>query len=99
MKDARFRGSIIASHDLEEIADDAGVALSDDERDLCELGTECILSFGRYQLAKNVTNSPTEVSMRDSAFVVYESLIVRLKTDIHDKPFPNRTEQAVTPNA
>jgi hypothetical protein len=87
VKDGRFHGAIIGSHDLKNIAHDAGVALSDDEQDLVELGTECILSFGRYAMAKNVTNSPTQVSVKDSAFSVYERLFERLKTDINDKPF------------
>ena len=93
VKDGRFRGSAIGSHDLKMIANEAGIALSDDEQDFCELGTECILSFGRYHMAKNVTDSPTQVSVKDSAFAVYESLFGRLKTDIHVKLFPNRTEQ------
>lgn len=92
VKDGRFRGWVICSHDLKAIAGDADVALDDDEQDLCELGTECILSFGRYHIAKNVTNTPTWISIKGSAFRVYERLFERLKKDIHTKRFKNRTE-------
>lgn len=93
IKDGRFHGPVISSHNLKDIADDAGIELTDDEKDFCELGTECIQSFGRYHIAKNMTHSPTQLSVKEAAFSVYENFFERLKSDIHQKPFADRTEQ------
>jgi hypothetical protein len=78
IRDGKFRGETISSHDLRLIAKDAGVYLSPDEEDFCELGTESILQFGRYPIAKNVTHTPTEIRVGFTAFDVYGQLYDRL---------------------
>lgn len=90
VRNGRFHGKTIISHDLKAIADDAGIQLSDDEADFCELGTECILSFGRYHMAKNLTNTPTRITVKHSAFRVYDEFFQNLKSNIRDSPFPHR---------
>ena len=87
IKDGKLRGKVISSHNLLEIAADANFDLSENEQDFCELGTECILVFGRYHIAKNVSSHPTTIEVKESAFKVYESLYNRLQKNIEDKPF------------
>ena len=87
IRNGKFRGKTISSHNLVEIAAKAAVDLTSDEQDFCELGTESILHFGRYHIGKSVSESPRKVVVRESAFPVYEALYPRLKNDIEHTPF------------
>lgn len=89
----KFRGGFISSHNLMEIARDAAIQLTNDEQDLCELGTECILSFGRYHIGKSVSDSPSKITVKQTAFTIYEGLFNRLHRDIVSNPYPLGTEQ------
>ena len=83
----RFHGRVFGSHDLRAIAADASVTLDLDEHDFCELGTESIRSFGRYHIGKNVTDSPSSLTVKDGAFPIYERLFNRLRERILAKPW------------
>lgn len=90
----KFRGKFISSHNLMDIARDAAIELTNDEQDLCELGTECILSFGRYHTGKSVSDSPSKITVKQTAFAIYEDLFNRLHRDVLSNPYPLRTEQS-----
>ncbi|GEM_PF-2885790 len=87
----RFQGKVIGKHNLLRIAEDAGIALNPDERDFCELGSEAILSFGRYHIGKKAADSPNRVTVRDSAFPIYERLYDRLRKRIEAQPWKRST--------
>ena len=83
----KFRGEVITNHDLTEIAIDAGVVFEPDERDFCEHGSEAIRSFGRYHIGKNMTDSPSGYTVKESAFPIYERLYARLWKRIETQPW------------
>jgi hypothetical protein len=73
----KLRGGTITSHDLLTIAREAHITLDSDERHFCELATDAIGSFGRYPLAKTVSDD--SVAAIQPTFVqTYEPLRVRL---------------------
>lgn len=92
IQNGKFRGQFISSHNLAEIAREAGIKLTNDEEDFCELGTECVLSFGRYHMGKSVAESPSRIVVKTTAFTVYESFFIRLWQDVAGNPLPARTE-------
>lgn len=87
IRDGKFRGEVISSHELLKIANEASISLNPDEQDFCELASEAIATFGRYQLGKNMGESPTKVKVKSTAFAVYERLYQRLINDIKASPF------------
>jgi hypothetical protein len=91
IRDGKFRGERISSHDLSKIANEASISLNLDEQDFCELASEAIVSFGRYHLGKNMGESPTRVKVKETAFVVYKKLYQKLISDIYTTPFPPGT--------
>jgi hypothetical protein len=88
IKDGKFRGNTIGSHDLVLIAKDAGILLNSDETMFCEIGTEAIMSFGRYHTGKNMNNASTRRTIKVSAFAVYEGLYQKLWEYIEKNPVP-----------
>jgi hypothetical protein len=74
----RLRGAIITSHDLLAIARETGISFSTDEEDFFELGTHAIIWFGRYHLAKSVSETASKIVVKDKAFSVYEPLYMKL---------------------
>jgi hypothetical protein len=91
IKDGKFRGQFISSHSLLDIAAEANVALTEEEKDFCELGTEAIYHFGRYHIGKSVAESPCKIVVRESAFPVYEAFYSRLLKVIDTDPFKKST--------
>jgi hypothetical protein len=90
----KFRGHLMGSHDLLRIGQDAGISLDADERDFCELGTESILTFGRYHTGKNTNDSPTEIRVSAAAFPVYRCLYGRLHDQLLKGFSKNKAEQS-----
>ena len=92
---SRFRkNSALGGHRLLDLASEAGVPLSPDEEEFCRLGTEAILTFGRYHVGKSASQSPTQVSIKVSAFEVYCGLYKRLRAEIEARPFPTNSTLA-----
>lgn len=90
-----IKRNTLKSHWLIDLASEAGVCLSSEEKEFCRLGTEAILSFGRYHIGKRSSESPTHVTINGAAFEVYSSLYERLMSDLKKKPFA--TNSATTP--
>lgn len=87
IKDGKFRGNAIGSHNLLAIALEAGVPLTKDEDDFCQLGTEAIMSFGRYHMAKNAHHDTTRLTIKQSAFPIYEELFNKLHRRLKEMPW------------
>jgi hypothetical protein len=89
----RLRGAAIVSHDLLGLARDAGVALDPDEADFCELGSEAIRSFGRYHIGKRASTTPSRITIKEGAFLVYERLRTKLQKRVDVRPWKNYSPQ------
>jgi hypothetical protein len=87
IKDGRFRGDAIGSHDLLVIAREAGVSLTNDEEDFCRIGTEAIMSFGRYHMSKKAQHDTAQLTIKQSAFPIYEALFNKLHRRLKETPW------------
>ncbi len=88
VQDGRLRGDVITKHDLVRIAQKAKFELSSEETSFCKIGTEAILSFGRYHVGKDMNDTISRMTIRNSAFLVYEGLYKRLWKHIESNPVP-----------
>lgn len=89
IRDGKFRGNVIGSHDLLAIAHEASVPLTADEADFCRIGTDAIMSFGRYHIAKNSDHDTTQLTIEQGAFPIYEELFYKLLRRLKEKPWKN----------
>lgn len=95
----KFRGHVITSHNLIAIAQDAGINLDAEESDFCELGSEAILTFGRYHTGKNMNDSPTDICVSAAAFPVYRRLYERLHGQLLNRLPKKKAEPCAAPNS
>jgi hypothetical protein len=76
----------VTTHDLELLAESARVQRLPEEIEFCRYGTEAILSFGRYPVAKDCRRNAIRRTTIHTAFEVYEHFFARLRAQIVARP-------------
>ena len=84
----RLRGDVITSHDLIRLAEEANIRLNEDESRFCQMGSSAIIGWGRYPIARNVSEMKSRVTINTQIYQVFEDLYARL-SDILDRRFPH----------
>ena len=54
LRDGKLRGDVVTNHELKPIADALKLSLDGNEQLLLEMGSDAIVSWGRYPLPRNV---------------------------------------------
>ena len=85
VEQGKLRGDVITKHDLILLAKEARVTLNDEERDLCELGSSAIVSWGRYPIPKNVSEMNSKITVNERICQVFDELFIRLSECITNR--------------
>ena len=78
VEQGKLRRGVITKHDLIHLAKEARVTLSDEEHDLCELGSSAIVSWGRYPIPMNVNTMKSKITVNEHIYHVFDELFIRL---------------------
>jgi len=85
VEQGKLRGDVITKHDLILLANEARVTLSDEERDLCELGSSAIVSWGRYPIPRNVSEMKSKITVNERICQVFDELFIRMSECITNR--------------
>ena len=85
LRNGKMHGKLITSHDLIDLVKEARIKLNSNEKIFCELGTSCILHWGRYPIPKNKNDTIQSRSIKGEVFQIFDSLFLHIANELNDR--------------